>query len=252
MVSFDLKDRIALVTGASRGIGQAIAESLAAQGAEVILVSRKIEALEEVAAGIKANGGKAVAIACHMGDINKIDELFQKVGEKYGKLDILVNNAAANPYFGEMVDIDYGAWRKTLDVNLEGPFFMIQKAVPLMKAAGKGAIVNVASVAGISPGAYQGVYSITKGALITLTKAYAKELAAYNIRVNALLPGLTKTKFASALIDNKDIYDMAMTMIPLKRHATPDEMAGAVLYLVSDASSYTTGTHIICDGGMTV
>ncbi|MFH1139157.1 MAG: SDR family oxidoreductase [Pseudomonadota bacterium] len=250
MLSFDLKGRIALVTGASRGIGQAIAETLSEQGAEVILVSRKLESLEAVAAGIKGRGGKAAALACNMGELGEIEALYRKIGETYGRLDILVNNAATNPFFGEMAAVDEKAWQKTMDVNLKGPFFMIQKAIPLMKAAGKGAVVNVSSINGLRPAAWQGVYSITKGALITLTQAFAKELAPHGIRVNALLPGFTDTKFSSVLIQNKEIYDMVVKQIPLGRHAAPAEMVGAVLYLVSDAASYTTGTYITCDGGM--
>ena len=250
MVSFDLKDRIALVTGASRGIGRAIAETLAEHGAELIVVSRKLESLETVAAGIREKGGKAVCFACNMGSLEDIDLLYEKIGERYGRLDILVNNAATNPYFGEMATVDEGVWEKTLDVNLKGPFFMIQKAIPLMQVAGKGAVVNVSSVNGIRPAVFQGVYSITKGALITMTQAFAKELAPHHIRVNALLPGLTDTKFSSVLMQNKEIYDMVVAQVPLKRHAEPMEMAGAVLYLVSDAASYTTGACIQCDGGL--
>jgi NAD(P)-dependent dehydrogenase (short-subunit alcohol dehydrogenase family) len=250
MVSFDLKGRIALVTGASRGIGRAIAETLAAHGARLIVVSRKLADLETVAAGICEKGGKAACVACNMGSLADIDRLYEKIGEDYGRLDILVNNAATNPYFGEMATVDEGAWTKTLDVNLKGPFFMIQKAISLMQAAGKGAVVNVSSVNGIRPAALQGVYSITKGALITMTQAFAKELAPHHIRVNALLPGFTDTKFSSVLMQNKEIYDMVVEQIPLKRHADPMEMAGAVLYLVSDAASYTTGACICCDGGM--
>ncbi|MCB2145303.1 MAG: SDR family oxidoreductase [Deltaproteobacteria bacterium] len=250
MVSFDLKDRIAMVTGASRGIGRAIAETLAEHGAEVIVVSRKLGSLEPVAADIRERGGKAVAFACNMGSLADIDLLYTKICDKYGRLDILVNNAATNPYFGEMATIDEGAWEKTLSVNLKGPFFMIQKAVPLMQVAGKGAVVNVSSVNGIRPAAFQGVYSITKGALITMTQAFAKELAPHHIRVNALLPGFTDTKFSSVLMQNKEIYDMVVAQIPLRRHADPAEMAGAVLYLVSDAASYTTGACITCDGGL--
>ena len=149
-----------------------------------------------------------------------------------------------------MVGIDEGAYQKTFDVNVKGPFFMIQKAVPLMKASGKGAIVNVSSVNGIRPAVFQGVYSITKGALITMTQAFAKELAPHGIRVNAWFPGFTDTKVAAVLINTKEIYDVAISQIPMHRHATPDEMAGAVLYLVSDAASYTTGVFLNCDGGM--
>jgi len=250
MVSFDLKGRIALVTGASRGIGRAIAETLAEHGAELIVVSRKLEGLETVAAGIREKGGKAACFACNMGSLTDIDLLYARIGEEYGRLDILVNNAATNPYFGEMATVDEGVWEKTLDVNLKGPFFMIQKAIPLMQVVGKGAVVNVSSVNGIRPAAFQGVYSITKGAMITMTQAFAKELSAHHIRVNALLPGFTDTKFSSVLMQNKEIYDMVVAQIPLKRHADPIEMVGAVLYLVSDAASYTTGACIQCDGGL--
>jgi len=249
MVSLRLDGKIALVTGASRGIGRSIAQTLAEYGAEVILVSRKMESLSQVAKEITENGGKALPLACHMGDMNDIGKLFENIEKTYGKLNILVNNAATNPYFGEMTGVDTGIWDKTFDVNLKGPFFMIQKAIPLMKAAGGGAIVNVSSVNGIRPAQFQGVYSITKAAIISMTKAYAKELAAHNIRVNALLPGLTDTKFASALMSQDEIYKYVVAQIPMNRHANPEEMCGAVLYLVSDAASFTTGTHIVCDGG---
>ncbi len=249
MADFSLKDRIALISGASRGIGESIAKTLAENGAHCILVSRKIEGLQAVADAIRSKGGKADPIACHMGELDQIEKLFIDVEEKYGKLDILVNNAATNPFFGEMLQVTDSVWDKTLDVNLKGPFFMIQHASKLMTKSGGGAIVNVASINGVSPAPYQGVYSVGKAAMISMTKAYAGELAGRNIRVNALLPGLTETKFAGALFDNKDIYDMAVGRIPMGRHAVPDEMAGAVLYLVSDAASFTTGTTIVCDGG---
>ena len=249
MVSFRLDGKIALVTGASRGIGRSIAQTLAEYGAEVILVSRKMESLKEVAKEITEKGGKALPLACHMGDMDDIGKLFDTVEKMYGRLNILVNNAATNPYFGEMTGVDGAIWEKTFDVNVKGPFFMIQKAIPLMKAAGGGAIVNVSSVNGIRPAQFQGVYSITKAAIISMTKAYAKELAPHNIRVNALLPGLTDTKFASALMKQDEIYKYVVAQIPMNRHANPEEMSGAVLYLVSDAASFTTGTHIVCDGG---
>ena len=251
-VDFSLDGKIALVTGASRGIGEAIASTLAEYGARVILVSRKKEALEQVAEKIRADGGKATPVASHMGKLDDIAHLFAVVKEKFGRLDILVNNAATNPYFGDMLNADEGAWDKTNSVNLKGPFFMTQKAAQLMTESGGGSIVNVASINGVSPAPFQGIYSITKAALIHMTKAYAQELAARNIRVNALLPGLTETKFAAALFDNKDIYDIAVSRIPMGRHAQPMEMAAAVLYLVSDASSYTTGIAIACDGGMLI
>jgi NAD(P)-dependent dehydrogenase (short-subunit alcohol dehydrogenase family) len=249
MVSFDLEDRIALVTGASRGIGLAIAQTLADYGAEVILVSRNIKDLEKAAREIRSRKGRAAAAACNTGRLADIETLFETVRDRYGQLDILVNNAATNLHFDEMATIDEGAWLKMMDVNLKGPFFMIQKAIPLMQAAGRGVVVNISSVGAVRPPAFQGVYAITKSALITMTQAFASELAPRNIRVNAVLPGLTDTKFASVLIHTKEIYDLAMTQIPMKRHAAPLEMAGAVLYLVSDAASYTTGTWLACDGG---
>ncbi len=249
MIDFSLKDKVALITGASRGIGEAIAENLAAYGAHCILVSRKIEGLQQVAEKIAAAGGSAEAVTCHTGKMDQIESLYQEVESKHGRLDILVNNAATNPFFGNMVDVDEAIWEKTLSVNLRGPFFMIKYATKLMMQAGKGSIINVASITAESPAPFQGVYSITKAGLVSMTKAYAKELAGYNIRVNALLPGLTKTKFAGALFDNKDIYEYALQGIPLHRHAEPEEMAGAVLYLASDASSFTTGSCIVCDGG---
>jgi len=252
VIDFSLKNKIALVTGASRGIGEAIALALAENGAHVILVSRKIEALEEVADKIRGKGCLATPMACHMGKLDEIENLFNQIKDQFGRLDILINNAATNPYFGEMIGANEGHWDKTFEVNLKGPFFMIQNAAKLMEAGGGGAIVNVASVNGMRPAPFQGIYSITKAALIMMTKAFARELAGMNIRVNALLPGLTDTKFSQAIIGNKDIYDFAITQIPQKRSAQPEEMAGAALYLVSNASSFTTGICLTCDGGQLI
>lgn len=252
MVDFSLKSKIALITGASRGIGEVIAKTLAEYGAHCILVSRKEESLKEVVAKIESNGGSAEAIACHMGHLDQIENLYQTIEEKHDKLDILINNAATNPFFGNITEVDEGVWDKTLGVNLKGPFFMSKHAATLMAKSGGGSIVNVASVNAESPAPFQGVYSITKAAMVSMTKAFAQELVGWNIRVNALLPGLTKTKFASALIDNKEIYDIAIEQIPMKRYAEPEEMAGAVLYLVSNAASFTTGSCLTCDGGQLI
>lgn len=247
---FDLTGKVALVTGASRGIGEAIARLLAQYGAEVIVSSRKIEGCEAVAASIRDNGGKAIALACHVGDMDQINSTFEFIQQQYGKLDILVNNAAANPYFGHILDTDLRAYDKTVDVNIRGYFFMSTAAGKMMREQGGGVMLNTASVNGLSPGDMQGIYSITKAAVISMTKAFAKECGRHNIRVNALLPGLTDTKFASALTTNEKILKMALSQIPLGRVADPEEMAGTVLYLVSDASSYTTGTTVVVDGGM--
>lgn len=250
MVSFSLEGKIALITGASRGIGEAIAQTLAANGAHCILASRKIETLEEVVTKIKDKGGCAEAIPCNMGYLDQIKELMETIKSKHGRLDILVNNAAANPYFGEMINAEEWAWDKINDVNLKAPFFLTQAAALMMKESGGGTVVNVSSINGVRPAAFQGIYSVTKAALTCMTQAFAKELAPFNIRVNALLPGLTDTKFASAITANEDIKNMVVSQIPIQRVAQPEEMAGAVLFLVSAASSYTTGSCITCDGGL--
>jgi NAD(P)-dependent dehydrogenase (short-subunit alcohol dehydrogenase family) len=184
--------------------------------------------------------------------MDQIESIFSQISAEHGKLDILVNNAAANPYFGHVLDTDLNAFQKTVDVNIRGYFFMSTIGAKLMKESGGGAIVNVASINGVIPGDYQGIYSITKAAVISMTKTFAKECAQFNIRVNALLPGGTDTKFASTLVNNPKILEQLMHHVPMKRVAQPEEMAGTVLYLVSNASSYTTGTSINVDGGFLI
>lgn len=249
---FNLNGKIALVSGASRGIGEEIAKLLAEQGARVLVSSRKIEDCQAVADAINAAGGQAEAIACNVGKMEDIEAIFAHIRATNGKLDILVNNAAANPYFGHILDTDLAAFNKTVDVNIRGYFFMSIAAGKLMRENGGGVILNTASVNGLQPGMGQGIYSITKAAVINMTKAFAKECAQFGIRCNALLPGLTKTKFAGALFTNDDIYQAAVQAIPMRRHAEPREMAGTVLYLVSDASSYTNGECVVVDGGLTL
>jgi NAD(P)-dependent dehydrogenase (short-subunit alcohol dehydrogenase family) len=246
---FDLTGKVALVTGASRGIGESIAKTLAAYGAHVIVSSRKVESCEQVVAAIRNDGGLAEAMACHIGEMAQIEATFAAIAEKHGRLDILVNNAATNPYFGSIVETDLPSFQKTLDVNIRGYFYSSVNAIKLMQKNGGGSIVNVASVNGVIPGDAQGIYSITKAAVISMTKAFAKECAKSGVRVNALLPGATDTKFASALVHNQAVLDRLMPHVPMRRVAQPDEMSGAVLYLVSDAASYTTGTCLNVDGG---
>ena len=249
MIDFSLDGKVALVTGASRGIGLAVAQELAAHGAVCVLAGRKEEALKTAVERIENSGGKAHPFTANMGSLDQITKLINFIKSRFNRLNILVNNAGTNPYFGEMTGADERAWNKTVDVNLKGPFFAIQKAAPLMASSGGGAVVNISSVNAVKPERNQGIYSITKAALLAMTKAYAKELASKNIRVNALLPGLIQTRFSRALFDDKEVYHNLLQQIPLGRHAAPEEMAGAVLYLVSEASSFTTGTSITCDGG---
>ena len=246
---FDLDGKIAFVSGASRGIGEAIAHLLARQGAHVIVSSRTRENCQLVADAIIAAGGNATAMACHIGELEQIQQAFARIRDDFGRLDILVNNAATNPQFCHVLDTDPSAFQKTVDVNIRGYFFMSVEAGKLMREHGGGSIINVASINGVSPGAFQGVYSMTKAAVINMTKVFAKECAPLGIRCNALLPGLTDTKFASALVKNDAILKGVLQQIPLNRVANPEEMAGAVLYLASGASTYTTGVSLNVDGG---
>jgi NAD(P)-dependent dehydrogenase (short-subunit alcohol dehydrogenase family) len=249
---FDLTGKIALVTGASRGIGESIAKLLGEQGAHVIVSSRKLDDCQIVADTIIAAGGSAAALACHVGNMDAISSCFAHIKQAHGKLDILINNAATNPYFGDILDTDLGAYTKTVDVNIRGYFFMCVEGGKLMRDNGGGSIVNTASINALKPGPMQGIYSISKAAVVNMTQSFAKECGRHGIRVNALLPGLTKTKFAGALFADEKILQAAIKTIPLHRHAEPDERAGTVLYLVSDASSYTTGECIVVDGGFTL
>lgn len=248
-ISFSLKEKIAVITGASRGIGEAIAETLAAHNAHCILVSRKEEALKQVAEKIRKNGGSADVISCHMGYPERIEMLFKEIKKRFGKVDILINNAGTNPHYGELISADEAVWDKVYEVNLKGPFFMIKHAVPLMKESGGGSIVNVASVSAFKAFSFQGVYSVSKAGLVAMTKVFAKELAPHHIRVNALVPGTVKTKLTTALLETKEIREETIKQIPMGRYGLPYEMSGAVLYLVSEAASFTTGICLTCDGG---
>jgi NAD(P)-dependent dehydrogenase (short-subunit alcohol dehydrogenase family) len=246
---FDLTGRVALVTGGSRGIGRAIALRLAAQGATVAVTSRNLESCEAVAGEIREAGGTALALACHIGEPADIERVMATLADGQGRLDILVNNAATNPYYGPALDMELATYQKTVDVNLRGYFWASVQAARLMRQQARGAIVNVASVNGVRPMEGQVVYSMTKAGIINMTQGLAKELGRDGIRVNALLPGITETKFAQALHGDPRTRGMVEKLLPLGRIAQPEEMAGAVLYLVSDAASYTTGSCITVDGG---
>lgn len=249
IADFGLTGKVAIITGASRGIGEAIARGMAEYGASVVLAARKQEALDAVAADINAAGGKALAIACHTGKDTDIDALYARVASEFGRVDILVNNAATNPYFGPMIDATEAIFDKTFEVNAKGYFLMAQRAARMMVDQGKGSIINIASIAGVSPSLMQGIYGMTKAAVISMTKGFAKELGPAGVRSNALCPGLTDTKFAKVLIDTKEIHDIFIRDVPLGRHAEPSEMVGAAVYLASDASSYVNGAVLACDGG---
>ena len=246
---FNLTDRVIVVTGASRGIGEAIARACAAAGAAVVLSSRKQDALDEAAESIRADGGIALPIAAHVAHAEEVDALFEKARQELGEIHGLVNNAATNVYFGPMLGIDDAAWDKIFEVNLKGAFYPTRAFVTA--ATGGGSIVNIASVDGLQASQLRGVYGMTKAALISMTKTLAAELGP-TMRVNAIAPGLVETRFASALVENEEIRSRFTDRAPLGRHAQPDEMAGAAVYLLSDASSYMTGQVVVVDGGMTV
>jgi NAD(P)-dependent dehydrogenase (short-subunit alcohol dehydrogenase family) len=248
---FSLKGKVALVTGGSRGIGKAIAVGLAKAGADVALASRKLPDLEEVAKEIKGAGRKSLAVAAHVGRLEEINNLVSKVKDEFGRIDILVNNAATNPTMDQAIDIEERAWDTIMNLNLKGLFFLSQAVARLMKEQGGGKIINVASVAGITPDILP-IYSVSKAGVIMATKVMAQQWAQYNIRVNAIAPGLTKTRFSEALWGNPDVLQGAMMGTPMRRVAEPEEMAGAVIFLASDASSYVTGQVLAIDGGATI
>jgi len=244
----ELSGRVAVVNGASRGIGEAIARGLAACGAQVVLTSRRKEGAQVVADAITASGGRAVAVACHAGRMDEIEALFNYVETDFGRLDILINNAATNPFYGPATELPPAAFDKTVEVNLKGPYFMSSAAVPLMIQSGGGSIVNVASIAALIPLPGQVVYSMTKAGLISLTRGFAKEYGQQGIRVNAILPGVVKTRFASALVEDPSIQKW-LSRLPVPRAGQPEDMVAGVLYLVSEQAAYTTGTTLVMDGG---
>ena len=246
---FDLSGRVALVTGASRGIGGSIAEILAEHGAQVVLSSRKQADLDAEAERINAQyPQRATAIAAHAGRPEELQSLVNQVIERFSRIDILVNNAATNPYFGPIIGAELGVWDKTFEVNLRGYFVLTKLVYEASMEAHGGAIVNVASIGGIRPGIGLGVYNITKAGVIMLTRALARELGG-KIRVNAVAPGVIKTRFAEALWGNQEILDRVLSSNPMGRIGVPDEVASAVLFLVSDAASYVNGEVIVIDGG---
>lgn len=249
---FDLTGKVAIITGASRGIGLAIAETYAAAGAHVVLSSRRQETLDEVVNGLWEKGYTAVALAAHTGNETAVQALVNHTLETYGRIDILVNNAATNPHFGPLLTAEDSHWDKILDVNLKGYFRMIKACVPAMKAVGGGKIINMASIAGKRPFPLMGVYSVSKAAVIMLTEALALELAADNIQVNAIAPGFVKTKFSAALWGNTAVNQAVLQTIPQRRMAEAEELTGMALYLASPAASFTTGATFLVDGGQMV
>jgi len=246
---FDLSGRVALVTGASRGIGSAIAETLAEHGAQVVLSSRKQADLDSEADRINAlYAERATPIAAHAGRPEELERLVKDVMERFSRIDILVNNAGTNPYFGPVIGAELSAWDKTFEVNLRGVFVLTKLVYEASMEARGGSVVNISSIGGLRPGLGLGVYNVTKAGVIMLTRQLARELGG-KVRVNAVAPGLVKTRFAEALWGNQEILDRVLAQNPMGRIGVPDEIAAAVLFLASDAASYVNGEVLVVDGG---
>ncbi|MFC2017435.1 SDR family NAD(P)-dependent oxidoreductase [Chloroflexota bacterium] len=246
---FRLSGKVALVTGGSRGIGRAIALGLAEAGADVVLASRKLPDLQAVSQEISQMGRKALAVPANVRYLSEIDSLIKKSLEEFGRIDILVNNAGTNPTFGSVFNVDEGAWDVTIGLNLKGYFFLSQAVGKIMRDKGGGTIINISSVNGFRPGVGTGVYSISKAGVNMLTQVLAQEWGQYNIRVNAIAPGLVRTRLSEARWKNPAFAGEIVNNTALGRIAEPDEMVNAALFLASEASSYMTGQTLVLDGG---
>ena len=253
MSLFDLTGKLAIVTGSSRGIGKAIAERLAEQGARVVISSRKQDACQAVADGINAeHGGRATAIAASISSKEALGALVAETNAKLGPIDILVCNAASNPYYGPMAGISDEQFRKILDNNILSNHWLVQLVAPQMIERQDGAIVIVSSIGGLKASSVIGAYNVSKAADMQLARNYAEEYGGHNVRVNCIAPGLIRTDFARALWENPETLRRATATTPLRRIGEPDEIAGAAVFLASAAGRFTTGQTIVVDGGQTI
>ena len=250
--SFRLDNKVAIITGASKGIGKAIAYALGQQGAKIVIASRKQDAVDETAAEFRKEGIDATGIAAHMGDMAQVKSLVEKTLEIYGGIDIIVNNAAINPVFGPILQTDLPVFDKIMEVNVKGPLELCKLAYPSMKARGGGSIINISSIEGLTPALGLGLYSISKATLIATTKVIAREWGADKIRANVICPGLVQTKFSEALTGNEKILKMVMAKQALPHLAVPEDIAGLALFLAADASAFCTGAVYTADGGYTI
>lgn len=247
-----IDNKVAIITGASKGIGKAIARALGQQGARIVIASRKQDAVDEVAKEFLAEGIEAIGIAAHMGDRGQVKNLVEQTFKHFGGIDIIVNNAATNPSFGPISETDNTVFDKIMDVNVKGPLELCKEAYPIMKQRGGGSVINISSIEGLTPGAGLGLYSVSKASLIALTKVLAKEWGIDKIRANVICPGLVKTKFSEALTANEKILKHVLAKQALPQLAGPEDIAGLALFLASDAASFCTGAVFTADGGYTI
>jgi NAD(P)-dependent dehydrogenase (short-subunit alcohol dehydrogenase family) len=249
MSLFDLQGKVAVVTGASRGIGRAIAERLAEHGARVVVSSRKIDACNKVVEGIRERGGKAIAVACNIGRKEELQALVDAANAEWGRIDVLVCNAAVNPYFGPSIDMPDDAYDRIMNSNVRSNFWLCNMVAPGMAERGDGSIIIVSSIGGFQGSDVIGVYCISKAADMQLARNLAVEWGTKNIRANCIAPGLIKTDFARALWEDPEIHKQSVANTALRRIGEPDEIAGAAVFLASPAGRYTTGQTIVVDGG---
>ncbi len=249
---YNLEGKVAIVTGASRGIGKAIALGLASAGAKVVVASRRLPDLELVAKEIGEKGGEALPVVAHMRHKEDITILVNEAMKRFGRIDILVNNAATNPVFSSILDMEEKAWDQVMEVNLKGYFLLSQAVAKIMVNQKGGTIINISSRNALSPTVGLGAYAISKAGVAMLTKVMAKELGKYGIRVNALAPGLIQTRFSEALWADDERRKRAEENTPLGRLGQPEDMAGAVVFLASEASNYLTGQVLLIDGGVSI
>jgi len=246
-----LDGKVAVVSGGSRGIGAASALALADAGADVVVASRKLTDLEQVAEKIRAKGVRSMALVAHVGKTEDSKNMVEQVMDRFGRIDILINNAGTNPYHGPLLGAEEWAWDTTFNVNLRGPFFLAQMVAKVMKQQGGGCMINTASVASFRPGELN-IYCVTKAAYVMLTELMAKEWGQWGIRVNAIAPGIIKTRLSEILWKEPAVGEMAAQAMPLLRLGEPEEVADVVVFLASDLARYVTGATIAVDGGQLV
>jgi len=249
---FTLKGKVAIITGASKGIGKSIAFALGQMGAKIVISSRKQDALDKVSKELESEGIETLALAANIGDEQSMISLVEKSIAHFGGIDILINNAAANPSFGPVQHTSGDIFDKIMNVNVKGPFELAKLIYPSMKSRGGGSIINISSIGGLSPEAMLGIYSVSKAAVISLTKVMAKEWGRVGIRANVICPGLIKTKFSEALWSNEEMVNTMLKELPSGRIGEVEDIAGLALFLSSEASSYCTGAVYTADGGYTI